>query len=150
MLFVSGIGERTIELLAVQGYETVEQISEEDVDRFAIRTGLGLKKARTIIQGARQFLDSEKAILEEAAAIAEQAQAGVGPAVEEAAEGAGGGEDGDDAGEAVEGAGGGEDGDDAGEAVEGAGGGEDDEDDEDDGWGDVSRVLEESKGNEKQ
>jgi N utilization substance protein A len=70
MLFVSGIGERTIELLAAQGYENVEQISEEDVDRFAIRTGLGLKKARAIIQGAKQFLVSEKAILEEVSQLA--------------------------------------------------------------------------------
>jgi N utilization substance protein A len=73
MLFVSGIGERTIELLLLQGYESVEQISEEDVDRFAIKTGLGLKKARSIIQGARQFLASEKAILEEASQIATEA-----------------------------------------------------------------------------
>ncbi len=73
MLFVSGIGERTIELLAVQGYETVEQVSEEDVDRFAIRTGLGLKKARVIIQGAKQFLASEKAILEEVSVVSVKA-----------------------------------------------------------------------------
>ena len=73
MLFVSGIGERTIELLLLQGYETVEQISEEDVDRFAIKTGLGLKKARAIIQGARQFLASEKAILDEASRFASEA-----------------------------------------------------------------------------
>ncbi len=73
MLFVSGIGERTIELLLLQGYETVEQISEEDVDRFAIKTGLGLKKARSIIAGARQFLASERAILDEATQIASEA-----------------------------------------------------------------------------
>jgi N utilization substance protein A len=73
MLFVSGIGERTIELLLLQGYETVEQISEEDSDRFAIKTGLGLKKARSIIAGARQFLASEKAILDEATQIASEA-----------------------------------------------------------------------------
>ena len=70
MLFVSGIGERTIELVALQGYETVESIAEEDVDRFAIKTGLGLKKARSIIQGAKQFLASERAILEEAERLA--------------------------------------------------------------------------------
>ncbi|MBW2264297.1 MAG: transcription termination/antitermination protein NusA [Deltaproteobacteria bacterium] len=102
MLFVSGIGERTIELLLLQGYETVEQISEEDVDRFAIRTGLGLKKARSIIQGARQFLESEKAILDEATQIATEAGAEPPPTAavtsktDESPSGAAGGDEDDD------------------------------------------------------
>jgi N utilization substance protein A len=94
MLFVSGIGERTIELLAGQEYESVEQISEEDVDRFAIKTGLGLKKARSIIQGARQFLTSEKAILEEVSNLA--GQEGDGEEPPPAAKDETGGREGDD------------------------------------------------------
>lgn len=65
MLFIPGVGERTVELLQQKGYDTVESIADEDVDRFAIKTGLGLKKAKALISGARQFLSSEKSILEE-------------------------------------------------------------------------------------
>jgi N utilization substance protein A len=65
MLFISGVGDRTVELLEQKGYETVESMAEEDIDKFAIKTGLGLKKAKTIIHGARQFLNSEKTIMEE-------------------------------------------------------------------------------------
>ena len=65
MLFISGVGEKTVELLEQKDYETVEQIGEEDIDKFAIKTGLGLKKAKSIIHGARHFLSSEKTILEE-------------------------------------------------------------------------------------
>lgn len=123
LLFVSGIGERTIELLAVQGYETVEQISEEDVDRFAIKTGLGLKKARSIIQGALQFLDSEKAIMQEAASLAEEAGISMTEEVS--------GSDSDAP-------------DESGDPENGSGSsaaGAEDEPEDDDGWGEVSRKI---------
>jgi N utilization substance protein A len=72
LLFITGVGERTVELLEQKGYENVEAIAEEDVDKFAIRTGLGLKKAKSIIHGARQFLASEKTIMEELASQTSQ------------------------------------------------------------------------------
>jgi transcription termination/antitermination protein NusA len=66
MLFVSGIGERTVELLAESGYRTLESIvEEEDIDHLALSTGLGIHKARHITQGAQQFLDSEEITIEE-------------------------------------------------------------------------------------
>ena len=64
MFFISGIGERTIELLLEAGYRKVEDLAnEKDMDRLALSTGLGLQKAQTISERAQEFLDSEKEIL---------------------------------------------------------------------------------------
>ncbi|MDJ0765033.1 MAG: transcription termination factor NusA [Myxococcota bacterium] len=66
LLFVRGIGERTIELLAEAGYQSLESLAnEEDVDNLALTTGLGIRKAKQIIQSAQQFMGSEGKILEE-------------------------------------------------------------------------------------
>jgi N utilization substance protein A len=66
MLFIGGIGERTIELLAEAGYSTVESLAAEtDSDRLVISTGLGIQKIRRIVDNAQVFLDSEEVILEE-------------------------------------------------------------------------------------
>ncbi len=71
LLFVRGVGERTIDLLEAAGYRNVEDIyNEVDEDRLAIRTGLGLKKARQIKQGARNFIESEMKVIEAARAEA--------------------------------------------------------------------------------
>jgi N utilization substance protein A len=82
LLFVRGIGERTIELLAEAGYRTVEDLSGDiDIDRLALKTGLGIRKARQIMEGIRQYLGSEMQILAElqekarAAAVRAQAEA---------------------------------------------------------------------------
>jgi len=66
LMFIRGIGERTIELLAEAGYRSVDDLAaEEDIDRLALNTGLGLRKARQIKDGIRQYLDSEAQILVE-------------------------------------------------------------------------------------
>ena len=64
LLFVRGIGERTIQLLEEAGYKSVEDIHREDEDKLAIKTGLGIKKARAIKQGAEHFLSSESKVIE--------------------------------------------------------------------------------------
>jgi N utilization substance protein A len=66
LLFVRGIGERTIQLLEEAGYKSVEDIHREDEDKLAIKTGLGIKKARAIKQGAEHFLASESKLIEAA------------------------------------------------------------------------------------
>ena len=66
LLLVWGIGERTIELLAQAGYKSVNDLAaEEDIDRLALKTGLGIRKARQIMEGIRRYLDSEAVILAE-------------------------------------------------------------------------------------
>ena len=59
LLFVRGVGERTVQLLEDAGYRSVEDIMREDEDKLAIKTGLGIKKARALKQGAEQFLNNE-------------------------------------------------------------------------------------------
>jgi len=48
-----------VQLLADAGYRSVEEIMREDEDKLAIKTGLGIKKARALKQGAEQFLQNE-------------------------------------------------------------------------------------------
>lgn len=81
--FVPGVGLRTLQLLEEAGYRTVTDLAREDADRLAIRTGLGIKKARQIQQGAEYFLKSEAREIDEARAqLAAQraAQAAAAPA----------------------------------------------------------------------
>ncbi|HEY4159956.1 MAG TPA: transcription termination factor NusA [Polyangiaceae bacterium] len=64
--FVPGVGTRTVQLLEEAGYKTVQDLAREDADRLAIRTGLGIKKARQIQVGAGHFLSTEAGEIEEA------------------------------------------------------------------------------------
>jgi len=87
--FVPGVGLRTLQLLEEAGYRTASDLAREDADRLAIRTGLGIKKARQIQQGAEYFLKSEAREIEEtraqlAAARAAQAASSQSHASEEA------------------------------------------------------------------
>jgi len=59
LLFIRGVGERTVQLLEDAGYRSVEDIMREDEDKLAIKTGMGIKKARALKQGAEQFLANE-------------------------------------------------------------------------------------------
>src|SRR5208282_4531977 len=73
MLFVRGVGERTIQLLNEAGYRSAEDIRKEDEDRLAIKTGLGIKKARAIKQGAEHFLTNESKLIDAARKVAAKA-----------------------------------------------------------------------------
>src|SRR5688572_7142197 len=64
--FLHGIGQRTVQLLEEAGYRRVEDLSREDPDRLAIRTGLGIKKARQIHESARHFIQDEWKEIEKA------------------------------------------------------------------------------------
>ena len=80
--FVRGVGMRTLQLLEEAGYRTVQDLSREDADRLAIKTGLGIKKARQVQQGAVAFLDHEWKEIEAARAqlqaqAAAEAESGV-------------------------------------------------------------------------
>ncbi len=59
LLFVPGCGERTVQLLEDAGYRSIEDILREDEDKLAIKSGLGIKKARALKQGAEQFVQNE-------------------------------------------------------------------------------------------
>jgi N utilization substance protein A len=64
LLFVRGVSDRTVQLLNEAGYRTVEDVHREDEDRLAIKTGIGIKKARAIKLGAEHFLGTESKALE--------------------------------------------------------------------------------------
>jgi N utilization substance protein A len=66
LLFIRGVGERTVQLLEDAGYRTVEDILREEEDKLAIKTGLGIKKARAIKQGAEHFLSTDARTIEAA------------------------------------------------------------------------------------
>jgi N utilization substance protein A len=72
LLFVRGVGERTIQLLEEAGFKSVDDVLREDEDKLAIKTGLGIKKARAIKQGAQSFLENEHKVLEQARAEAKK------------------------------------------------------------------------------
>jgi transcription termination/antitermination protein NusA len=84
--FVPGVGLRTLQLLEEAGYRTVGDLAREDADRLAIRTGLGIKKARQIQQGAEYFLKSEAREIEEARAQLAAQRAAQAAAPNQAAE----------------------------------------------------------------
>ncbi|MFO8073723.1 MAG: transcription termination factor NusA [Polyangia bacterium] len=70
-LFVRGVGERTIELLAEAGYRKPEEVAEEDdLDRLVLGTGFGIRKVRQLVEGMRQYLASEEQILAEVRDVA--------------------------------------------------------------------------------
>jgi N utilization substance protein A len=75
LLFVRGVGERTIQLLEEAGFRSVEDVLREDEDKLAIKTGLGIKKARAIKQGASYFVENEQKLLESARAEVKKAAA---------------------------------------------------------------------------
>src|SRR5450432_3680228 len=64
LLFVRGLGDRTAQLLEEAGYKTVEDVNREDEDKLAIKTGLGIKKARAIKLGAEHFLTQEARVID--------------------------------------------------------------------------------------
>jgi N utilization substance protein A len=80
LLFVRGVGERTIQLLEEAGFKSVDDVLREDEDKLAIKTGLGIKKARAIKQGAQSFLENEHKVLEHARAEAKKSMKAPAPA----------------------------------------------------------------------
>jgi N utilization substance protein A len=66
LLFIRGVGERTVQLLEDAGYRSVDDILREEEDKLAIKTGLGIKKARAIRSGAEHFLSGEAKAIEAA------------------------------------------------------------------------------------
>jgi hypothetical protein len=73
LLLVRGVTRHVVELLYNAGYRTVRELgAEEDVDRLAIKTGLGIRRAKTIREGVVEYLRDESARVEEGQAIAQE------------------------------------------------------------------------------
>jgi len=62
---VEGVTPRMVEVLHSAGYRTLESVaSETDVDKLAIRTGLGAFKAQELLEAVGRFLQQEEARIE--------------------------------------------------------------------------------------
>jgi N utilization substance protein A len=90
LLLVRNVNARTADKLEQSGYTSVDAIAaEEDTDRFAIKSGLGVAKAQALKVAAAEFLNSEWPPIEEkmnaSIAAAEAAAAEQAAAAEEAA-----------------------------------------------------------------
>jgi N utilization substance protein A len=60
LMRVRGCGEKTIEQLSSGGYNTVEDLhNEQDVNKLGDTTGLGLKKARQLKHAVESYLQEE-------------------------------------------------------------------------------------------
>jgi N utilization substance protein A len=60
LLLIRGVTDRVVETLEQQGYRSPEDVVKESEDKLAIKTGLGIKKARAIRQGAQQHVELEQ------------------------------------------------------------------------------------------
>ncbi len=60
LVLASGVTERVADALERGGYRGVQEVLREaDVDRLAIRTGLGNQKAREVQEAVQRFLDND-------------------------------------------------------------------------------------------
>jgi len=93
LLLVRNVNARTADKLEQSGYTSIDAIAaEEDADRFAIKSGLGVARAQALKVAAAEFLNSEWPPVEEkmntSIAAAEAAAEAAAAAEAEAAEAA--------------------------------------------------------------
>jgi len=62
---VEGVGEKTLSLLREHGIQTVEQLSEGEVESLTAIPGIGQKKAEALIDAARHFLEGAEEFVSE-------------------------------------------------------------------------------------
>lgn len=79
---VAHVGPRTMQALEDANYRTVEDLANEDADRLALRTGLGVKKAKAVRDGASHFLEQELGEINSARTVAKAQRAVEASAVE--------------------------------------------------------------------
>src|SRR5690606_33371925 len=67
LLLARGLTERIVEALEHSGYRSVQDVLREtDVDRLAIRTGLGTHKAHEVKNGVARYVEEEMEAVKEA------------------------------------------------------------------------------------
>ena len=75
LLFVRGVGERTVQLLEEAGYSSVEDVLREDEDKLAIRPASASRRRAPSSRAPQYFVDNEQKVLEAARAEAKKAAA---------------------------------------------------------------------------
>ncbi len=70
---VRGVTPRIAELIIHSGYRTVRDLFEEtDIDRLAIKTGLGIKKAKQINEGVIEYMENHAPRIEQGRRLARE------------------------------------------------------------------------------
>jgi transcription termination factor NusA len=54
---IEGVGEKTAEVLAASGFETVQDVLNSDIEGLSALPGIGAKKAEKLIQSAQEYSD---------------------------------------------------------------------------------------------
>ena len=58
---MEGVGEKTAQILEANGFKTVHDILEANVEKLSALQGIGIKKAEKLIQSAKQYTEGKKA-----------------------------------------------------------------------------------------
>ena len=58
---MEGVGEKTAQILEANGFKTVHDILETNVEKLSALQGIGIKKAEKLIQSAKQYTEGKKA-----------------------------------------------------------------------------------------
>jgi N utilization substance protein A len=76
LLLISGVTARVGELLVRSGYRSANDLrNERDIDRMAIRTGLGSRKAQEIVEGVQAYFEKDAERVNEGQGAARERQA---------------------------------------------------------------------------
>lgn len=87
LLLVRGVTRYVVELLGSAGYRGIRDLyAEEDIDRLAIKTGLGIRRAKTIREGVIEYIRDEAARVEEGQSMAQERAAAQDTAARQAAQ----------------------------------------------------------------
>ena len=57
---VEGVGEKTAQILEANGFKTVHDILESDVEKLSALPGIGTKRAEKLIESAKQYLKGKR------------------------------------------------------------------------------------------
>jgi N utilization substance protein A len=58
---IEGVGEKTAEILVANGFKTVQDVLETNVEKLSTLPGIGTKKAEKLIQSAQRYIEGKKA-----------------------------------------------------------------------------------------
>jgi N utilization substance protein A len=58
---MEGVGEKTTQILEANGFKTIHDILESDVEKLSALPGIGVKRAEKLIESAKQYLKGKRA-----------------------------------------------------------------------------------------
>jgi N utilization substance protein A len=58
---MEGVGEKTAQILEANGFKTVHDILETNIEKLSTLPGIGIKKAERLIQSAKQYIEGKNA-----------------------------------------------------------------------------------------